>query len=99
MAQNANMSFISKFDLARHAGVILATALVASCGSSSDTPKAPPQLHLACQTVACDCRAPKTSLFSDAETVEIIWRKNGDAACPAGFTLERAKVDFLGRRK
>jgi hypothetical protein len=81
--------------------MILAATLVASCGSSrsSDTPTAPPQLHLACQTVECACRGPKTSLFSDAETTDIIWQPNGDAACPAGFTLERVEVDFLGRRK
>jgi hypothetical protein len=94
-AQNAKMSFIRKFVPARHAGVFLATALLTSCGSS-DTPKRPPQLHLACQTVECECRGAKNSLFSDSE---IIWRQNGDATCPAGFVLERVRVDFLGRRK
>jgi hypothetical protein len=98
MAQNANMSFITEFYRSRPAGVILATALLTSC-SSSETPKSPPQLHLACQTVECDCRAPKTSLFSPGEKTEVIWRQNGDAACPPGFTLERVEVDFLGRRK
>ena len=99
MAQNAKMSFTPKSTLGRAAGVILAAALLASCGSSSDTPKLPPQLHLACQTVKCDCRALSTSLFTQGETTEVIWRQNGDAACPPGFTLERADVDFLGRRK
>ena len=98
-AQNAKMSFISKFLPARHAGVFLATALLASCGSSSDTPKGPPQLHLACQTVECECRGERVSLFSDREITEIAWRQNGDATCPAGFVLERVRVDFLGRRK
>ncbi|MFT5488190.1 MAG: hypothetical protein ACI9MU_003115, partial [Alphaproteobacteria bacterium] len=67
--------------------------------SSSDTPKAPPQLHLACQTVDCECRGEKISLFTDREITEIVWRKNGDATCPTGFILERVRVDFLGRRK
>jgi len=101
-AQNAKMSFISKFLPVRHAGVFLATALLASCGSSSsssDTPKRPPQLHLACQTVECECRGEKISLFSDREIAEIAWRQNGDATCPAGFVLEHVRVDFLGRRK
>jgi len=98
-AQNAKMSFISKILPARHAGVFLATALLASCGSSSDTPKGPPQLHLACQTVECECRGERVSLFSDREITEIAWRQNGDATCPAGFVLERVRVDFLGRRK
>ena len=97
-AQNAKMSFIRKFLPARHAGVFLAAALLASCGSS-DTPKVPPQLHLACQTVECECRGAKNSLFSDREITEITWRQNGDATCPAGFVLERMRVDFLGRRK
>ena len=98
-AQNAKMSFISKFLPARYAGVFLATALLASCGSSSDTPNGPPQLPLACQTVECECRGAKNSLFSDREITEITWRQNGDATCPAGFVLERVRVDFLGRRK
>lgn len=98
-AQNAKMSLIRKFYPARPAGVILATALLASCGSSSDTPKGPPQLHLACQTVECECRGEKTGLFSDREITEIVWRQNGDATCPKGFVLERVRVDFLGRRK
>lgn len=98
-AQNAKMSFISKFCPARHVGVFLATALLASCGSGSEIPKGPPQLHLACQTVECECRGERTSLFSDPEITEIVWRQNGDATCPAGFVLERVRVDFLGRRK
>lgn len=92
------MSFIRKFLPALHAGIFLAAALLASCGNS-DTPKGPPQLHLACQTVECECRGVKNSLFSDSEITEITWRQNGDATCPAGFVLERVRVDFLGRRK
>ncbi|CAN0589386.1 unnamed protein product, partial [Laminaria digitata] len=79
--------------------VVLVTALLASCGSSSDSPKRPPQLHLACQTVECECRGERTSIFADREITEIVWRRNGDATCPAGFVLERVEVDFLGRRR
>lgn len=93
------MSFISKIYPRRHAGVFLAAALLVSCGSSSDTPKAPPQLHLACQTVDCECRGKSTSIFADREIIDIVWRKNGDATCPKDFELERVRVDFLGRRK
>lgn len=100
-AQNAKMSFSSKFYPVRHAGLLLATALLVSCGStsSSDTSKRTPQLHLACQTVECECRGEKFHLFSDREITEIVWRQNGDATCPKGFVLERVRVDFLGRRK
>jgi len=76
---------------------LFAVALLVSCGSSG--PKAVPQLHLACQTVECECRGEKTPLFGDRETTEILWRLNGDASCPKGFVLERVSVDFLGRRR
>jgi len=81
----------------RIAAALFAVTLLASCGSSA--PKAVPQLHLACQTVECECRSVKTSLFDDRETAEILWRLNGDASCPKGFVLERVTVDFLGRRR
>lgn len=95
------MSFLNKLSPARHAGVVLAGFLLVSCGSSSviDTSDAVPQLHLACQTVECECRDEKTALFRDRKTTEIVWRLNGDATCPKGFLLERVRVDFLGRRK
>lgn len=98
-ARNLKMSFLQKFIPARPAGVILATTLLASCGSGSAIPKGPPQLHLACQTVECECRGERNSIFAERETAEIVWRQNGDATCPPGFTLERVRVDFLGRRK
>jgi len=76
---------------------LFAVAVLAACGSSG--PKVVPQLHLTCQTVECECRGEKTSLFSDRETTEILWRLNGDASCPKGFVLERVSIDFLGRRR
>ena len=91
------MSFLSKLSPIRHAGVVLACAILASCGSSG--PDAVPQLHLACQTVECECRDEKTALFTDRKITDIVWRLNGDATCPKGFLLERVRVDFLGRRK
>lgn len=95
------MIFLREISEARQLGVVFATFLLASCGSSSvlNTSDAVPQLHLACQTVECECRDEKTALFKDRETTEIVWRLNGDATCPKGFVLERVTVDFLGRRK
>ena len=93
------MSLLSKFFRARHAGVVFAYAILASCGTFSSDPDAVPQLHLACQTVECECRDEKTALFTDRKITEIVWRLNGDATCPKGFVLERVRVDFLGRRK
>lgn len=73
----------------RTVGVLLAAALLASCSSGGDKVKRPPQLHLACQTVECECRGERSNLFADRETTEIVWRRNGDATCPKGFVLER----------
>lgn len=93
------MPFIKKNFSVRYAGIFLATALLTSCGNNSNRPKTPPQLHLACQTIDCECQKEKISIFADREAAEIIWRTNGDATCPTGFALERVRVDFLGRRK
>lgn len=96
-AQNSKMPFLKIFPATRQTGVIFAAAIVASCGGGSDS--SVPQLHLACQTVECECRDEKTALFKDRKTTEIVWRLNGDATCPKGFLLERVQVDFLGRRR
>ena len=93
------MSFVQKIRRPRVAGVFLTAAALTACGGGSDTAKGPPQLHLACQTVECECRGNRENVFSDRKTTEIVWRLNGDATCPAGFTLERVEVDFLGRKK
>ena len=95
------MLFLRKISKARHAGVVFTCFILASCGIAGigGGPDVVPQLHLACQTVECECRDEKTSLFSDRKITEIVWRLNGDATCPKGFVLERVRVDFLGRRK
>lgn len=96
-AQNYKMPFLKYLPAIRCTGFVFAAAIVASCGSGSESNV--PQLHLACQTVECECRAEKTEFLKDRETTEIVWRLNGDATCPRGFLLERVEIDFLGRRK
>ncbi len=76
---------------------LFAAAFLASCGGSSDIAKDPPQLHLACQTIKCECREIKSKMFKKRKTKDIVWRLNGDATCPVGFMLEKVEVDFLGR--
>jgi hypothetical protein len=95
--QNSKMPFLKLFPTIRKTGFVFAAAIVAACGSSSES--SVPQLHLACQTVECECRDEKTALFKDRKTTEIVWRQNGDATCPRGFILERVEIDFLGRRR
>tara|TARA_R110000868_G_scaffold70902_3_gene208165 strand:+ start:4576 stop:4869 length:294 start_codon:yes stop_codon:yes gene_type:complete len=97
MAQNSTMHLPIQQYLARPLVILVAGTVLAACGSSR--PDAVPQLHLACQTVECECRDEKIPLFEDRKTTEIVWRQNGDATCPIGFVLERVRVDFLGRRK
>jgi len=91
------MSFPVNRYIVRTTAALFGAALLASCGSSG--PSEVPQLHLACQTVECECRSEKRPVFGDRETTEIAWRLNGDASCPKGFLLERVSVDFLGRRR
>ena len=98
-AQEKKMSFVRKTFRPHVVGVVLTAAALAACGGGSDTAKGPPQLHLACQTVECECRGELESQFGDRKTVEIVWRLNGDATCPAGYVLERVETDFLGRKK
>ncbi|MGB0631661.1 MAG: hypothetical protein ACPGRZ_13305 [Alphaproteobacteria bacterium] len=93
------MYFIREISRPRHAAIALALGALSACGGGSDTAKGPPQLHLACQTVECECRGTSENLFGDRKTTEIVWRQNGDATCPAGFVLERVEVDFLGRKR
>jgi len=96
--QNTKMSWLRKIYTVRNALLVVTGAALASCGGSGSA-KGPPQLHLACQTVVCECRDAKTELFADRKTTDIVWRTNGDATCPKGFVLERVVIDFLGRRK
>ncbi len=92
------MPFILKISTMRYALLVVTGAALASCGGSNIA-KGPPQLHLACQTVECECRDADTELFTDRKKTDIVWRINGDATCPKGFVLERVVIDFLGRRK
>jgi len=78
---------------------LFAVALLASCGGSSDVAKRLPQLHLACQTIDCECREIESKVFKKRKITDIVWRLNGDATCPLGFVLEKVEVDFLGRRR
>ena len=92
------MSWLRKIYTVRNALLVVTGAALASCGGSGSA-KGPPQLHLACQTVICECREAKTEMFADRKTTDIVWRTNGDATCPKGFVLERVVVDILGRPK
>ena len=79
--------------------MILTLLALSACGGGNGAAKNPPQLHLACQTVECECHVEGDGLFGDIKTTEIVWRLNGDAICPPGFVLKRLETDFLGRRR
>jgi hypothetical protein len=65
----------------------LAVATV-GCGSSSGD--GPGNLSLACETVKCECRPPKSSWsLSNAPGQPVEWRADGSAYCREGLTLTR----------
>ena len=74
----------------------LALSLTA-CGSGPSGP--PPELHLACQTIQCECIEQVDSLFTKRKKTEIVWARDGKPGCPANYLLRPAETDFLGRPK
>ncbi|MEX2453716.1 MAG: hypothetical protein WD470_03375 [Rhodospirillaceae bacterium] len=70
-----------------------AAALVltlAACGGRGDD-SGPPQLNLACQIVPCECVQEGGGMFLTRDKAELVWKENGDAACPAGYMLRRTE--------
>ena len=87
---------------AQPGAVALLMLLLGACSSSDEPP--PPfglemGLNLACQTVECECRDNKETLFSKGNTADIVWKPTGDASCPAGFELKKIEKNVLGGRK
>ena len=65
---------------------------LAACGNSERAKvERVSNLALACQTMECTCSAEAGSLFGKTKTAGILWCRNGDAYCPAGFVLEPVK--------
>lgn len=75
----------------RHAIALAGLALaLAGCGiGRSQAPPGDPAL--ACQTAACSCIGQQSSIFVKPEERPPLWRPNGDAYCPEGFTLKRTE--------
>lgn len=79
----------------------IAVFSLAGCGGDDPLPVPPgvdTGLHLACQTVECECVARKGSIFDSKEKADIVWSEKGDASCPEGFELKRIRRDILGRK-
>ncbi len=79
----------------------IAIFVLSGCGGGAPFPVPPgvnTGLHLACQTVECECVAGKGGIFDSKEKADIRWSKNGDASCPKGFELQRIRRDILGRK-
>ena len=70
---------------------------LASCSSGPAAP--PPDLHLACRTIQCECIEEADSLFTKRQKKEIVWTRDGKPTCPAGHQLRTTETDFLGRPK
>jgi hypothetical protein len=72
---------------ARVAVLILAGAL-AGCGATG--PDAP-DLSRACQLTPCSCEDPRAAFWQEPNTVPIEWKRSGEATCPEGYVLRKAK--------
>ncbi len=71
------------------AAIIFAMGILVSC-ASNDPGASGPNMALACQTTSCACVGKSESFMRKAKTTKVLWRVNGDAHCPKGFTLEKA---------
>ena len=54
-----------------------------------------PGMALKCQTTKCVCLAREAGFPArpGLDTVDIIWRDNGDASCPEAYVLREAPKD------
>jgi len=71
------------------AAMMFATGILVAC-ASDDPGAGAPNMALACQTTSCACVGERESVLRKAKTTDVLWRTNGDAYCPKGFTLENS---------
>ncbi len=94
---------LSLWRAGRFGSAALTILALSGCVGSDNKLEIPPGVdtgpHIACQTVECECRASEGGLFGSTKKADIVWRENGEAACPEGFALKRIRRDFLGRER
>ena len=96
MSQKTVYSF---HNFAKGISVAIVLSNLIACGQKNKIKPIVPKLHLACQTIQCECHSEKKAPTNDHKLAEITWKSNGHASCPPGYTLKKIKLDFLGRRK
>ena len=80
---------------ARWLWVVVAASAVAGCGGVGSYFKkdpSPAELASACQIIKCTCQKTRDSIlphFTKDEPQDVLWRQNGTAYCPEGYTLQR----------
>ncbi|MDX1424159.1 MAG: hypothetical protein R3322_13535 [Kiloniellales bacterium] len=68
--------------------IFLAMLALAAC--AGDQP-AESDLRLTCQLSKCVCAAPERVFLAGEPPQEVQWTSNGDAYCPAGYSLKLAE--------
>ena len=66
-------------------GACIALFALQACSSSSTQSDA--ALSGACQVRTCACGPEGWTAFSAGGNVPVLWRRNGDAFCPEGYSL------------
>jgi hypothetical protein len=80
--------------------VVVASAVAgcASVGSYFKKSPSPAELASACQIVTCVCQKTHDSIlprFTKDEPQDVLWRENGTAYCPEGYTLQRKQAQSM----
>jgi hypothetical protein len=72
--------------------VVGVAGAVAGCAGTFQKDPSPGQLASGCQIIKCVCQKVRESILpqlSKPEPQDVLWRPDGTAYCPTGYTLER----------
>lgn len=68
--------------------IFLAAMALAACAGDET---AESDMRLTCQLSKCVCAAPERVFLAGEPPKEVQWTSNGDAYCPAGYSLKLAE--------
>ena len=71
--------------------LICASIALSACSRENVNTANSAALSLACQTIKCKCLTAKDNAFGGLKSAKILWRPNGDATCPVGYSLQKSQ--------